>query len=136
LRSIRGIGDGTVRRYSEPILAAVARGAENPPPRPGHAPQPLSARAQIWTAIVNSLVQAICVEEKISSRFVATRSDAEAVADWFDRGDRDSEPDIDLLKGWRRELAGGTVLAWLRGEITLTASATRAGVLPHHRERP
>lgn len=137
LRQVRGIGDGTTRRHGEAILQAIAEGRRTPPPEEQpevHRSQ--SSRAQAWATIIASMVQASCIIEGIAPRFVATRSDAEAVAMWFDEllgdGEPDAEalaePDISLLRGWRRELAGDLILAWLRGEQAVVATRSKAGL--------
>lgn len=133
LQSVRGIGDGTTRRYGDAIVAALARGAEREPPPAEEPKPPLSARAHVWAAMLASVIQAACVRAGIAPRFVGTRADAEALAVWHDaelagRGQGREPEDIDLLRGWRRELIGETALAWLRGEWSIAATADAAGI--------
>ncbi len=121
LRAARGVGDGTVRRYGAAILAAIAHGSQRPVKGDSVLPRPLSPRAQMWAQIVASLVNARCAESGIAPRFVATKSEAEVLAEWADGGGErgTSEPAIDLLTGWRRELAGEAALAWLFGDASI-----------------
>ncbi|MCG8423291.1 MAG: HRDC domain-containing protein [Proteobacteria bacterium] len=145
LFAVRGVGEGTVRRYGRAILRHVARGARNPPPRPESVSRrALSRRAQLWAAVIVNVIQSRCIASGIAPRFVATRHDAETLVDWFDRvgmadsdrmSDRpatspgqNSEPDVALLRGWRRELAGESVLAWLRGQSVIRATDDPAGI--------
>lgn len=129
LRAVRGVGEGTVRRYGKDMLEALSAGAGAPPPDTLEpVKSALSSRGQVWASILTNLIQARCMDASIAPRFIAARSDAEALADWFDRGDRSCEPPIDLLKGWRRELAGEDALAWLRGDSAIAASMTNTAI--------
>lgn len=128
LRAVRGVGEGTVRRYGAAIMDQIAQGARTPVPETVLPARPaLSQRGQILAAVVVALVQARCLEEDIAPRFVATRSDAEALVTWFESGAA-GEPEIELMRGWRRTLAGDLVLAWLRGERALIATSAPAGL--------
>jgi ribonuclease D len=124
LKRVRGVGEGTVRRYGDAILEAIAEGARRPVDRARNDRVQLSSRGQVWAGMVASLVQSRCAEAGIAARFVGTRADAEALVAWFESEDRDEhpEPDISLLKSWRRELAGDAVLAWLRGEASIAVA--------------
>lgn len=122
LRAVRGVGEGTARRYGVAMLAAMAEGAKAPPPAPPPRSDGLSPRAQVWSAVISSLVQARCLAANIAPRLVGARDDAETLAAWFDSGDRAREPDVELLTGWRRELAGEAVLAWLQGRSVIAAT--------------
>ncbi len=129
LRAVRGIGDGITRRHGKVILEKIAAGAARPPPEEYQPNRPgLSVRAQVWAQVIVSLVQARCNAAKLAPRFVLTRADAEELAAWFDGGDPAVEPDIDLLRGWRREFAGESALAWLRGDKVIAASDSGAAV--------
>jgi len=120
LKRVRGIGDGTLRRSGQAILEAVSRGAAAPMKAPKRSrKRALSSRAEAWAGVIHQLVLARCTREGVAPRFVGTRADAEALAGWFDNGDRSQLPDIGLLRGWRRELAGDAALAWLEGRTAL-----------------
>ena len=124
LEAVRGLKEGTVRRYGEAVLDAVRTGAEKPlaPPRP---PPPLPERAQAWVPLVSGLVQARCREAGIAPRFVLTKSDAEELVRWWlgraKAGEEAAERALPLLAGWRRELAGAAALDWLAGRAALAA---------------
>jgi ribonuclease D len=121
VRSVRGVGEGIARRHGQAILAAIATGAAQSPPDVDERPKPaLSPRAEIWASVITILIQARCLAAKIAPHLVDIRGDAEALASWFDRGDSTAEPGIQLLQGWRRELAGDAALAWLRGDTTIS----------------
>jgi ribonuclease D len=128
MREVRGLGEGTIQRYGRAILAAITEGVEDPPPaEPKRAAVPPHGRA--WPAILSGIVQAGCRDANIAARFVATRSDIDTLVAWWLTGDRDEEPDLALLRGWRRELAGGAMLDWLRGKTTLAVDpSSEAGL--------
>jgi ribonuclease D len=117
LRAIRGIGDGTVRRYGDRILAAIADRARDAPPAAAPGRAATSARAEVWGAVIASLIHARCAAEQISPHYVGTREEAEELARWHEAGGRGEPPA--LLTGWRREFVGEHALAWLRGERAL-----------------
>ena len=128
LRAVRGLGEGTAVRYGQAMIEAARRGAEEPPP--GEAPPPrLPNLGQSWPAILSGIVQARCREAAIASRFVATRREIDDVIAWWLVGDRSAEPDLALLRGWRREMVGADILEWLRGETAVVVDPdTEAGL--------
>ncbi len=130
LTKVRGIGDGTVRRYGEEIVEQLALGLADPltVPRPAK-PPPLDARGQVWAATVAHLIQARCEAAEIAPRFVATRAESDALVAWFAHGEHSHEPDLPLLRGWRRELCGDPALAWLRGEAAIAVGEAGAAAL-------
>jgi len=125
LRRVKGIGDGTVRRSGRAILAAVLKGAAEPLQAPKRSrKQSLSERGETWAGVVAQVVHARCAESGIAPRFVGTRADVEALVTWFESGDRAARPDIGLLHGWRRELAGDAVLDWLEGRSAIAVGTS------------
>lgn len=118
LKGVRGIGEGTLRRYGKVILEHIAAGmASGPPAGPGERAE-LDPDAQILAQVISGFIQARCAAEKLAARFVGTRSDAEALVAWFRAGaaDADAPP---LVRGWRGDMVGGDCLRWLRGEAAL-----------------
>lgn len=132
LEAVRGLREGAVRRHGDAVLEALAEGAGRPlePPRP---PRPLPESAQAWVPLVSGLVQARCREAGIAPRFVLTRTGAEELVRWWLASARSGggapEPDLPLLAGWRRELAGQAALDWLAGRAALAADADSASGL-------
>lgn len=122
LRDVRGTNEGVARRYGAAIIEALRAGEQDPPPAE-ELPRPLPPAAQAWAGVLGGLVQAHCRDADIAARFVASRSDLESVALWWFEGDRDMPPEIPVLHGWRRELAGEVILRWLRGSLALLADA-------------
>lgn len=118
LRAVRGMGEGTAQRYGQVLLEAIARGMDDPPEAEATLPR-LPNVGQSWPPILSGIVQARCREASIAPRFVATRREIDELIAWWLIGDHDREPEIALLKGWRRDLVGHDLLNWLRGETAV-----------------
>ncbi|MEX2446276.1 MAG: ribonuclease D [Dehalococcoidia bacterium] len=128
LAAVRGLGEGVAQRYGRAILEAVARGMDDPPPAEAQPPR-IPNLGQAWPAILSGIVQVRCHEAEIAPRFVATRRDIDELIAWWLTGDREHEPPLAVLSGWRRDLVGRDLVAWLRGETTVAVDqTTEAGV--------
>lgn len=123
LSSIRGVKGGSVHRYGRDILQAIRDGRKNQPDR-GPRPRPLPDKAKGWTVLLAGLVTARSKESGVAPRFVATRDDVERLVRWWIEGDREREPELAVLSGWRRELVGDALLAWLRGQTAIAIDET------------
>jgi ribonuclease D len=99
------------------LLAAVA-GAGPPPPgaSEGDLPGEVRRRVRVVLPLASAVLQARCAEAGVASELVATRAELEALIAGQAMGADGGHP---LLSGWRRELAGESLLALLRGEIAL-----------------
>ncbi|MBM4410573.1 MAG: hypothetical protein FJ037_04485 [Chloroflexi bacterium] len=128
LAGVRGLGEGTAQRYGRAIIEAIERGVEDQPEM-DETPPHLPNLGQAWPAVLSGILQARCRESDIAARFVATRRDIDDVIAWWLVGDRTNEPDLPLLQGWRRSLAGQDVLDWLAGETAVVVDPhTEAGL--------
>jgi ribonuclease D len=122
----------SARRHAAEMIEAIAAAAGDD--RAGLELGPLGTagtRAPVWEEIVVALVQAASEETGIPARYLATRGDAEDLARALEaRGDRAWDAiDHPLLRGWRREVIGAQLLAWLRGDAALVADpAATTGV--------
>jgi len=130
LGGIRGLSEGAARRHGRALVEAVREGRDVPPPaepRPRRLPGP----ARGWGSLVAGLVQARCREADVAPRFVASRADADALVRWWIEGGTEGapEPDLPLLSGWRRELAGQAALDWLAGQTAIAADPGSASGL-------
>ncbi|HEX5557853.1 MAG TPA: ribonuclease D [Gaiellales bacterium] len=99
------------------LLAAVA--AAGPPPSgasDGDLPGEVRRRVRVVLPLASAVLQARCAEAGVASELVATRAELEALIAGQAMGADGGHP---LLSGWRRELAGESLLALLRGEIAL-----------------
>jgi ribonuclease D len=127
LKSVRGIGEGTVRRYGRAILEQIAAGqAAGATDAPGERAE-LDGDSQLLAQIVSAFIQARCAAEKLAARFVGTRADAEELVLWFRAGASDAEAPP-LVRGWRRDLVGDDCLRWLRGEAGLVTGEPLLGL--------
>ena len=125
LRRVKGVGKDTVRRHGRAILEAAVR-RDLPVPDRGGRRGRLPAEAKNWGSKVLAVVRERCQEADVATRFVASRRDADAMVQWFvDTGGAGREPDLPLLRGWRRELAGEAALDWLREKTSDTPGDTR-----------
>ncbi|HEY3766329.1 MAG TPA: ribonuclease D [Gaiellales bacterium] len=112
------------------MLAAVA--AAGPPPAgssEGDLPGEVRRRVRVVLPLASAVLQARCAEAGVASELVATRAELESLIAAQAMGGEDDHP---LLHGWRRELAGESLLRLLRGEVTLRV-LPRA---PHVAEQP
>jgi ribonuclease D len=99
------------------LLAAVA--AAGPPPSgasDGDLQGEVRRRVRVVLPLASAVLQARCAEAGVASELVATRAELEALIAGQAMGADGGHP---LLSGWRRELAGESLLALLRGEIAL-----------------
>ena len=126
LRAVRGVEAGLVRRHGAALIRAIREGGADPPER-DRARRPLPAQGEVWASALHGLVRARALGANVAPRFVGPRGDIEAVVRWWLEGDRDELPDVPLLSGWRRDLAGDAILAWLRGEAALAVDPAAPG---------
>jgi ribonuclease D len=75
------------------------------------------------------VLQARCAEANIASELVATRAELESLIAGQAMNANGAHP---LLHGWRRELAGESLLRLLRGEVALKVLPKA----PHVTEQP
>ncbi|MGC2375515.1 MAG: ribonuclease D [Solirubrobacteraceae bacterium] len=119
LEEIRGVGQGSLRKRGEELLAAVRRGLEleREPLAHGQRPaQPSPADAPL-IALSEALVRARAREANLAYELLASRADLQAIVVGERVGER---ADVRTLRGWRRELVGEELLALLDGRISLT----------------
>lgn len=115
MRRVKGVGQGTVRSYGPAILAAIAAGLERGEDSAGRRGSSLDPGEQALSSLIYALIQSRCALETLPPKMVAPRAEVDALVAGRDR----DEPDVALLRGWRRELVGRDALALLRGEATL-----------------
>lgn len=127
LKRVKGVGQGTVRRYGAEVIAAIERGLERDdvaPRRRAHGD--LSAERQALAHLVYALIQSRCAGETLPPKLVGSRADAEALVESVlgDGGDED----VSLTQGWRRELVGAEAEALLTGEAVLEIAGGRVQI--------
>lgn len=121
LHRLRGVPGKTARRHGRAILDAL-RGDHPPAPERPPRRRRLTGKAKGWGSLVLGLIHARCREVDVAPRFVASRADADTLVHWWvESGGEGDEPDLPLLAGWRRELAGQAALDWLAGQTGIVA---------------
>jgi len=126
LRSTRGL-HGSEAERSGAALLAVVKAAWNLPAsewpevsRPSR-PEPEAAGL---VELLQAVLKSRALEAAIAPTLLATAADLQALVEAKDKRD---ELDLPLLRGWRRELAGDTLLQILDGRMTVLV--TREGRL-------
>lgn len=131
-REAEGIRGLQIRKGAQMdgLLAAVA--GAGPVPQgasEGELPSEVRRRVRVVLPLASAVLQARCGEAKVASELVATRAELESLIASQAMGGDGAHP---LLQGWRRELAGESLLRLLRGEVALRV-LPRA---PHVAEQP
>jgi ribonuclease D len=120
LKAIRGVNAKEAERSGRALLDAIDLGRRAPVGNgatPGW-PRDVQARARMTTGLADAVVRARCERTGIAMELVATRAEMESLLGDVFAGRLDGSRHR-LLRGWRRELAGETVLALARGELAL-----------------
>jgi ribonuclease D len=119
LEEIRGVGQGSLRKRGEELLAAIERGLERAeqPLAAGQRPaQPSPADAPL-IALSEALVRARAREANLAYELLASRADLQAIVAAQRTGER---AEVRTLRGWRHELVGQELLALLDGRLSLS----------------
>lgn len=118
LRATRGVHHSEVDRHGERILAAIRRGLSLPEsewpevPR-SKRPEPESA-GQV--ELLQAVLKARADEMEIAPTLLASAADLQALVE----AKRNREAlDLPIVQGWRRKLAGETLLRVLEGKIAV-----------------
>ena len=112
--NVRGLQIRRGRQLDE-LLATLADPGP-PPEADAELPGDVRRRIRVVLPLASAVLQARCAAAGVASELVATRADLES----FIAGQAvDSDRAHPLLTGWRRELAGESLLRLLRGEISL-----------------
>jgi ribonuclease D len=120
---VRGL---RLRRGSlEGMLAAVERGSHGPVPASGgrEVPAELRNRLRSVLPLASAVLQARAADAGIASELVATRDELEELIRHVSQGgalEGDGVPP--LLDGWRRSLAGESLLDLLSGRVALAVA--------------
>jgi ribonuclease D len=124
LSQIRGLNEGVLRRRGTAILAAVARGREQPGIPSDHERAPRSTPEDApLIALAEAVVRTRAMEADLAYELLAARADLQKIVTAV----RDDlpEPEVRTLQGWRRELIGAELIALLAGELTLRVGPDR-----------
>ncbi|MEA2508411.1 MAG: ribonuclease [Actinomycetota bacterium] len=122
LKAIRGVNAREAERSGGAILAAVERGKRAEPIATKKGPgRSVQHRVRALTGIADALIKARSDQAGVAPEFVATRDELESVLVDVMEGSSDGSGHA-LLGGWRRELAGRSILALVQGRIAIAAT--------------
>jgi ribonuclease D len=117
LARLRGLHRSVLKRRGDGILAAVARGMEDPPiprerahPRSEPADGPVISLAEAW-------LRARSLEVGLAYELVSSRAELEAVVGAARRGE--PEPPVRALTGWREGLVGAELRGLVAGRSAI-----------------
>jgi ribonuclease D len=116
LKGMRGLHGSEVERNGEALIKVIERGlavpeAEWPEAPKGKRPEP-EAAGQV--DLLQAVLKAIALKEEIAPTLLAGASDLQEVVDAKQHREK---LDLPILNGWRRALAGETLLNVLRGKV-------------------
>ncbi len=114
LAKIRGMNSDSISRDGAQILSLINDTEHSSPDRP-NIPGKLS---QDQDALVDSLMSVLrlrAFEENISPAMIANRKDLEKLLL------EQENPELGITQGWRKQVAGDSLLAFLDGNLKLTA---------------
>ncbi len=127
LRTLRGLSPSVVDRYSETLFGLIRSGLSVPKselpqiPRTPKVEPDAAGRVELLQAVLKACAR----QAAIAPTLLATVADLQALVS--EKGDKESL-DIPLLKGWRRELAGDTVLRVLTGDAAVAIDPKTGGL--------
>ena len=91
------------------------------PRQSSHAP---STRAQRWAELLLAIAHVVADDERIASRLLATRSDAEEFARTVDEAGLAAAAALPALATWRRDVLGSAWRGFLDGSLALIGDET------------
>ncbi len=120
---IRGLESSTIERFGKTFIELIASGKNIPKDQ-----WPILKKPQILTTQQDAIVDALmallrkfCDEQSIAPIAVASRKDIERMV----TGDES----IELLQGWRSEIVGHHLQAFLNGEIAITTNDKQLNII-------
>ena len=134
LEEIRGVGQNSLRKRGEELLAAIQQGLQrsHQPLAAGQRPTPPQPEDAPLIALSEALVRARAREANLAYELLASRADLQAIVvarrERTTGRDESGEADVRTLHGWRRELVGGELLAMLDGHVSLAVADGRLRV--------
>ncbi len=115
LAHIRGLSERMLKRHGTAVLELIAgAGRQEPQPLPDTRRRArLKPEQDALVDAMMSMVQIVALKESLSPAVLASRKQLAALLQQQDNRD------IELLHGWRRNLIGTQLRAFLRGELVL-----------------
>jgi ribonuclease D len=113
LADVRGLPSATLHRQAQPLLDAIVRGAQRPPPSLPKGPPPSAPDDAPVAALLSALVRHRSLEGGIAAQLIATQAELASLVAAIRR--RQPVDDLPMMRGWRRELVGDELLALMAG---------------------
>jgi ribonuclease D len=123
LGKLRSVPPKIVERYGETLLRLVREGTRREPdsvPAWKRRSRP-TADEEALADVLHARLRLLADASRINSSVIASRKELLALAQ--------GEQDLDILRGWRREMAGNELLAMCRGERTVFVEGGRVRIL-------
>ena len=120
LQRLRGFPTRELERSGSTLLELVVQGLavpENARPQPLHGRGPTPAE-ELIVKVLEACLKALCAREKLSSAFIASRTDLETLVRRYRQG-RLAAEGSPILEGWRGALVGQELLAVLSGRVSI-----------------
>ena len=122
MKVIRGLASSQIRNFGDMLIEEIALGRADPI-KPTDEKGTRKINSTSLSSVLNAIVQKEAKAAGIASRFIATRSEIDELVHWFLSSTAVSEePELRILRSWRRELVGNSVLEWLSGKKVITAA--------------
>ncbi|MBN2715628.1 MAG: ribonuclease D [Deltaproteobacteria bacterium] len=117
LLSLRS-ADHLTKRYAKDLIRIITESNASPlPERPRQSYGSLTDNQTLVVEFLSFCLKAFCLKEQLASVMLSTRAELEyLVTDYF--GDDFSEHRHRLLRGWRKDAVGNSILQCLKGELT------------------
>lgn len=122
LAKIRGLNPREAERFGSQIVRAVRQGLEGEEVQaPKAPPRSAQTRARVLSGPCDAIVRSRCEAAGLATELVSTRGELEALLADVSAGIEELSRHR-LMQGWRRELAGDDVVAFVEGRIGLRAT--------------
>jgi len=116
---IRGLEPNTIKRYGDVLLAEIkqAKSLSKEQWPVLKKTKPLTQQQNAIVDALMALLRKFCDEQSISPVAVASRKEVERMVS--------GETDLPLLQGWRNEIVGHHLKAFIDGKLSITAGTTQ-----------
>ncbi len=127
LRTVRGLHGSEIDRNGEMILATIQTALALPPSAWPDVPKERKPEPESGGVVelLQAVMKARALEHEIAPSLLATTADLQALVDAKHRADLD----LPLLKGWRKELLGTTLLRILDGSLSVRIDPSTGALL-------
>ena len=125
LGQVRGLPKRFLSRHGNSVLEVVAEACERPPIVPGSDIRPPLRASREESAVIDALMALVshrAAEATLNPSMLAGRKELEQLVM--------GQTELPVLQSWRRNIVGEDLLAFLRGELTLSVDSRRLLVLP------